>query len=304
MSCGKALEIDLPGFLAEPDAPGFASFRGHYPRCPSCSAEVRAWTELHLALLGSAAAGAHPDAELLVRHADQPDRLSAAEQGALAAHLARCPACRDEVAALRGFSPAALTPAGRSGRRHARPGRVLAPLGWLWQPAVAWAAAALLLVPALRGVRAPDTVVDRPPANAPPGRIAPAPAGLAAPAAADDAATRAAAPPAQELFALEAAPRVLALDPDRPARIATSEAAAGLRLRIDLPRAAELGFVEIRVFDAARYRELAERLAPDAGSPALELTVPPGWLAPGSYRIEARPAGSPAVPFALEVIDR
>ena len=46
MSCRSSFEIELPEFLAEPGAAAFDEFRAHYPRCPECAAEVRAWTSL------------------------------------------------------------------------------------------------------------------------------------------------------------------------------------------------------------------------------------------------------------------
>ena len=47
MSCRKAFDIDLAGFLEEPRTQQFDAFRAHYPRCAACASEVRAWTELH-----------------------------------------------------------------------------------------------------------------------------------------------------------------------------------------------------------------------------------------------------------------
>ena len=46
MSCARAFDIDLAGYLDAPRAAEFDAFRRHYPRCEACSAEVRAWTEL------------------------------------------------------------------------------------------------------------------------------------------------------------------------------------------------------------------------------------------------------------------
>ena len=46
MDCRRAFDVDLAAFLADARAPEWAEFRAHYPGCPACAAEVRAWTEL------------------------------------------------------------------------------------------------------------------------------------------------------------------------------------------------------------------------------------------------------------------
>src|SRR5437899_10501735 len=100
MSCRRAFDLDLADFVAGSARPEWAEFRAHYARCAECSAEVRAWTELHLLLQPPAA---HPAEELLLRFDTERDRLPAAERRAVAEHLARCPSCKDALAALRRF---------------------------------------------------------------------------------------------------------------------------------------------------------------------------------------------------------
>ena len=158
MSCLKAFEIDLPGFLVRPREDEFATFRDHYPRCPECSAEVRAWTELDDQLRrragsepsGGAPASRHPSASLLAGYEDDPSALGASERRDLERHLTACLSCRDELRALGHFSPerfaagAAATPTPRGQRL----GLWLASLGRLaWHPAVAYAALILILLP-------------------------------------------------------------------------------------------------------------------------------------------------------------
>jgi hypothetical protein len=145
MSCRKAQDVDLSGFLAEPRGPAFAAFREHYPACVECAAEVRAWTELHLQLRGPEA---HPAPHLLLSYQDEPAALAPERRSALAGHLESCASCRDELAALGAFDPAAAAAPARAARGEG-------PLEWLgaalrralWQPALAYALLLLLLVP-------------------------------------------------------------------------------------------------------------------------------------------------------------
>ncbi len=167
MSCLKAFEIDLPGFLARPREDEFASFRDHYPRCSECSAEVRAWTELDDRLRrpvgfgvgfavgfdtesGAAAVAQHPSAGILAGYEADPGALGATERRGLERHLTECPSCRDELRALGRFSPESLVP--RPATAPRRPGSRLGPwlasLGRLaWHPAVAYAVLILLMLP-------------------------------------------------------------------------------------------------------------------------------------------------------------
>ena len=63
MSCDRSRQIELADFLDDPRAASFRNFRGHYPRCAECSAEVRAWTELHQTLQPD-----HPDPAQLAQY--------------------------------------------------------------------------------------------------------------------------------------------------------------------------------------------------------------------------------------------
>ncbi len=156
MSCRQVHEIDLAGFLADPRAQLFAAFREHYPACAECASEVRAWTELHLQLAGPES---HPSPELLLRFEDQPSLLAPERRAGLEQHMESCASCRDELVALRSFSPpvAVATPA------RAAPVRETESWGFrlrslLWQPALAYALVLLLLVPLV--LERWDTVSD------------------------------------------------------------------------------------------------------------------------------------------------
>ena len=136
MACERSQDLDLSAFLAAPRDREFEEFRDHYPRCRECSAEVRAWTELHEAL-----AAPHPEPEQLARY----QALPAAERAPLDLHLAGCPACREELAQLAAFEPAPL----RAPAPPAEPRRSwLAGLGRIvWSPAFAYGVALLLMIP-------------------------------------------------------------------------------------------------------------------------------------------------------------
>ncbi len=187
MSCRRAFDVDLADFVASSARPEWAEFRAHYARCAECSAEVRAWTELHLLLQPPAA---HPAEELLFRFETERDRLPAAERRAVEEHLARCPSCKDELAALRRFDFASL-----EARAAASPAVSFAAFlrRLVLHPAFAYAIVLLLLYPALEG-RLPSPArqaarEDGKPAiepladkNAPAGEVSPKPAEPAAPA--------------------------------------------------------------------------------------------------------------------------
>ncbi len=104
MACRRIETLDLPAFLNEPEAAAFDDFRSHYPGCPECSAEVRAWTELHLQL--HAEADDHPSVDELLRIQDAPDSLSTEDRERLTRHLSSCAACAEEVRAMEAFAPA------------------------------------------------------------------------------------------------------------------------------------------------------------------------------------------------------
>ncbi len=145
MGCRRSQEIDLPAFLADPRDEAFADFRGHYPGCRDCSAELRVWTELHESL-----SARHPEPERLARYAELP----AAERAGIDRHTARCPGCREELTALAAFDPAwlgaaAAAPDGPSLLERLR--AALAPVGRVvWHPAFAYALVGLLLLPVVQ----------------------------------------------------------------------------------------------------------------------------------------------------------
>jgi hypothetical protein len=152
MSCRRAFVIDLADFLSEPGREEFAEFREHYPVCPECAAEVRAWTDLHVLLQSRAAGpnGGHPEPEALLRYEQGDARLGTAQVAELEGHLARCPSCRDELSALRGFDfsvVGAEAPRGLAVR--ARIGAFVGGLqSLLLHPAFAYALVLVLLYPA------------------------------------------------------------------------------------------------------------------------------------------------------------
>ena len=145
MGCRRSQEIDLPAFLADPRDEAFADFRGHYPGCRDCSAELRVWTELHESL-----SARHPEPERLARY----EQLPAAERAEIDRHTVRCPGCREELAALLAFDPAwlgaaAAAPDGPSLLERLR--AALAPVGRVvWHPAFAYALVGLLLLPVVQ----------------------------------------------------------------------------------------------------------------------------------------------------------
>jgi hypothetical protein len=165
MSCRHASEIDLLGFLDDPRRQEFAEFREHYPRCRDCAAELRVWTELHAALRATRAASAHPEPEQLARYEGAPGGLAPAERRALEAHLATCPACRDELRALRGWTPVArIDPASARAAAPAPRGEWLAALRrLLWHPALAYALLAAFVAPTVyRQVVGGPPVIEQP----------------------------------------------------------------------------------------------------------------------------------------------
>ncbi len=290
MSCRRAYDIDLAAFVAEPHAPELAEFVEHYPRCAECAAEVRVWTEVHLAL-----AGLHPDpAELLAYH---DGALGDDARARLARHLATCPACAEELRALGRFDatrPGAVTttPAPRPGVAPvtARIGRLL------WHPAVGYTLALLLLVPLLARrpretatpARAParaDEVAPRVPDTAfrkqELARSAPPPA--AAGSAAADAEAR------RETAAEQAASPGPTLDRDR--RTLTLPLSVSLRGR---------EMIEVRIRDAADARELRQRVTPPHAAESLVVDLPRDWLTPGAWTVELR-AGTEVRRFPLRV---
>src|SRR5438093_9581969 len=175
MSGLRAFDLDLADFVAGSARPEWAEFRAHYARCAECSAEVRAWTELHLFRQPPAA---HPPEELLLRFETEPGRLPAAERRAVEEHLAGCPSCRDELAALRRFDFAALEPKAAVAPAP-RPSFAERIRRLVVHPGFAYAIVLLLLYPALEGrLRSPAGQAAREDRHA----VADRPAGKSAPA--------------------------------------------------------------------------------------------------------------------------
>jgi len=117
MACRKAFDVDLVACLLDAERPEWSEFREHYPRCPECAAEVRTWTELQANL-----APQHPGPEDLARFESRANDLAPEARKAIAAHIATCRSCRDELRALHAFDPRALPagpePAGAPRRRR------------------------------------------------------------------------------------------------------------------------------------------------------------------------------------------
>ena len=136
-------------FLADARSNEFAGFRQHYPTCAECSAEVRAWTELHLLLDATGGAG-HPAEAQLLRFEDSSQALPADERRAIEAHLETCSSCADELRSLRGFDFAELE-ASRVDTSSVWRGWLENGLarvrGLLWHPAFAYALVLILLYP-------------------------------------------------------------------------------------------------------------------------------------------------------------
>jgi len=323
MTCRETQALDLADFLARPTAPEFAAFRGHYPRCPDCAGEVRAWTELHAAL----SATTHPSPELLLSYDDAG--LAEADRRAIAQHLATCAPCRDELRALAVFD--------REGALAARPAAAV-PRRWLrlpdlgrlmLHPAFAYALVlALLFYPALRGGReVPDSAADRvvgshreaisderKDAGEPPladryvaapreERAAPEQAAEAPPPSAPSVRAKSEAParalgaaPLARLHATAsdtAAGFVLSLGPSIRPRMGPEVTDDQITVRIPVRSTLSgRGPLEVRVLDESGDRELRERVP--AATDYVEVRLPRAWLAPGAYRVELAAPGTTA----------
>ncbi len=307
VSCDRAQQIDLLSFASEPAGEGFAAFRQHYPLCPQCSAEVRAWHELHLALQDSGGARAHPGAETLARFEASPTALSARSRSEIESHLSVCPACRDELGALRRFDPARLAlPAWQSSGLGEAFRTLLGRLrGLVMHPAFAYGVALLLLYPALQGRLEPSPTIERA-EFAREADLAPAAESFGASSLR---AERQAAAAETEEPMLQAAPRrarglrpeAALAEPASPALErfprARSALAAPFRARFDgpvlqleLPSATRDVPAEVRVIFPEGERELLQRLDP-SGSRELALELPRMWLTSGTYRVGYRASG-------------
>jgi len=311
MTCRKAFDLDLVACLLDAARPEWSEFREHYPRCPECAAEVRTWTELQSTL-----APPHPGPEDLIRFEARANDMDPEARKAVAAHIATCRSCRDELRALHAFDP--RTVAAASAPVAPRPRRWWSPVRLVLHPAfaygVALALAFPLLAPRLRRLVGPESgsaiaVRSAPPlpehaakrkesadrvdarrmmAGGPADAALDAAAPPPAPAPAEpNALARSAAPAQIEARADRAAANdqspVVVLTPDR--EVVLHVPPGGLVLRLAPPRsqpALPAGLAWLRLRDAAGRRELREQQFGSPGSNA-EIRVPAGWLAPGAY---------------------
>lgn len=231
MSCRQAFDIDLAAFLAEPRAAAFDRFRAHYPTCPDCTAEVRAWTDVHLAL-AAGGGDAHAEPAALLAFDENDVDLDPARRAAIEAHLAGCETCRDEIAALHradrmGLTAGAPEPAVAFSAAspglpdepavEARPPGILDRLrAVVLHPAFAYALVLLLLYPAVRGVR--EAEQSRP-------------VETATPAASTPAAPGASEAPAPRVVESQAAPAPPPAEPSAPRGFGTATGAAPTQAR-------------------------------------------------------------------------
>jgi hypothetical protein len=316
MTCRKAFDLDLVACLLDAARPEWSEFREHYPRCPECAAEVRTWTELQSTL-----APPHPAPEDLIRFEARANDMQPEARRAVAAHIATCRSCRDELRALHAFDPG--TVAAASAPAAARTRRWWSPVRLVLHPAFAYGVALALAFPLLAPRLLPllERESDLRVAPAPPREVqlavrqrsedkliglgaseqgAAAPARDAAPNALRDAPPAplpasepnalAKSAPAQlearaNLAASDESP-VVVLTPDR--EIVLHVPAQGLVLRLAPPRsqpALPAGLAWLRIRDAAGRRELREQQFGSPGSNA-EIRIPAGWLEPGGYRAD------------------
>lgn len=272
MSCRQAFDIDLAAFLAEPRAAAFDRFRAHYPTCPDCTAEVRAWTDVHLAL-AAGGGDAHAEPAALLAFDENDVDLDPARRAAIEAHLAGCETCRDEIAALHradrmGLTAGAPEPAVAFSAAspglpdepavEARPPGILDRLrAVVLHPAFAYALVLLLLYPAVRGVR--EAEQSRP-------------VETATPAASTPAAPGASEAPAPRVVESQAAPAPPPAEPSAPRGFGTATGAAPTQAR-------EAGRTKAR--DEARLQSAepaGESYAAPAGGARAARAAPGGVL--------------------------
>lgn len=315
-TCHRAFETDVPAFVRDPRAAEWNDFRDHYPRCSPCTAEVRAWTELHDALDvlgGPTGDGAHPSEDTLLRFAERREDLAPAERDAVARHVHACRPCRDELAALARFDFAALTarepttaPARQTRSFVDSVRRALASVRHVaLHPAFAYALVVLLLVPTLARR---STQVAKPDEAA----RAASPAKIEAPALTEPASEgQVTAPPAQRfarervvdsadgdnaaLLDLAGTLRpnrggeswpVVALASDQRPTIVAATLAEGARLAIPLPESAPADAdVQVTLIGPDDMREVRERIPVSEHATTVEMRVPVAWLNRGTYRV-------------------
>ena len=303
MSCRRAFDIDLAAFLSDAGGEEFAEFRGHYPVCPDCSTEVRAWTDLH-ALLQAGAPGAdagHPEPEMLLRYEQRDPPLGAEETGELERHLARCNTCREELAALRGFDFAALSAEVTQPEPvRNRLAELLSGLrGLLLHPAFAYALVLVLLYPTVTtylegpGIPEPELAMRRDVAP-----VAPQPQEKRVAELGKRRGRMAAEPPrsapAEDLpvagaFAYREAP-VLgeseALEPTPRLSVAMAQAPPWVR-RLHVPEQVRSApRFEVRVVHADGLREVRQRFVSAEAGDEVEISLPPDWRPTDDDRVE------------------
>lgn len=187
MSCSRAREVDIAGFVADPRAAEHREFRQHYPGCRTCAAEVARWTLLEGALREVTERDPHPAEELLLAYRRAPDTLAPEQRAELAQHLESCAPCRDALGAVVGLDlerllagPPAAAPQ-EAGESAGPWSRLVDGLRGLFElPTPAWAAIAIVLLVIAAGLPwllaregAPPAPVAR--REAPPPEPAPAP---------------------------------------------------------------------------------------------------------------------------------
>jgi anti-sigma factor RsiW len=285
MTCRRAFDVDLAGFLRDPRAPELADFIEHYPRCADCSAEVRAWTEVHLGLVDR-----HPDAAELLAYQD--GTLSGDTRDVVDRHLQTCPSCAEELRAVRRFDEAG----GATGRPEPPPRSTT---GWLrrvlWHPAVGYGVALV----ALAAVGLQHRAGTGPPPTI---RVHEATQGTEpAPSFLSRGTPRPTAPePAEERQAGGASPalRSAAAPPPKLDLHAQS---------IAIPVTGPFGptGLEVRIRDETGTRELLQRFAAPTRDGAVVAQLPAGWLTLGGrWDVEVRTPGSetqPARHFTVDV---
>ena len=108
MTCRRARELDVEGFLMEPASAAYEAFRDHYPGCADCSAAVSEWTQMETFLrespVGEEAGSrpAHPEPATLAAYADVT-ALSNDHRDRIRLHLDECAPCRLELRSIQNF---------------------------------------------------------------------------------------------------------------------------------------------------------------------------------------------------------
>jgi hypothetical protein len=334
MNCRESLTLDLAEFLARASAPEFAAFRAHYPRCVDCAGEVRAWTEVYAALSASTHPSPdtllhYQDARLpeadrrgVARHlaacAPCRDELRALAVFDLeAAHPARPVVERKPWFRLPDWARLVLHPAlayglvlallfypawRHSGRQYEPPPRSARSAGGetLYERLEPSREGRAAPREQKRGddarQEAPAAQVPQPPKLAAKERVPEMPPSAGARTKADQAGREA---DSNQLAGLAKTKRssaeevVLLLRAAGRAQLEVPDEAGEVTLRAPIgSELSDSGSLEVRVFDANGDREIRERVAPVAGH--VSMRIPRAWLAPGTYRLEARPPGMAA----------